>query len=208
MANYEISNTAPDIPYFIKIRKMKKGRLMRKYAGLFRQLNYETQKHSVRVASICAYIAEKLNMNQTLLYTIGYVHDIGKLYIPSRIIKKSEALTPLERDIIDMHSYYGYRMLKEEGESPSVYIPVLFHHGFMKPRIGDEKSVITEEMMNAIYVIHSADVYDAMLSKRVYHAPFTKDVVMSELSRDALCSKEIFECLYGMNDLYRKQIIA
>lgn len=172
------------------------------YTKIFGQLNRETQDHSRRVAQICAYLAPVAGIDQSIAYTVGYVHDIGKLYIPSRIIRKSEALTALEREIIDMHAYYGYRMLKEMGDSPEIYIPVLFHHGFLKPRIGDEKTPLTENMMKSIYVIHSADVYDAMMSKRVYHEPFSKEETLAALENDALCNDEIIAAL-NKYELYR-----
>ncbi len=178
---------------------------MNEYLKYFGQLNQETQEHSRRVADLCYYLGEKLNLNKELLHKIGYVHDLGKLYIPSRIIRKSEKLNTLEREIIDMHSYYGYRMLKDMGEGPEVYIPVLFHHGFMKPRIGEERNVLTEEMMCSIYIIHSADVFDAMMSKRVYHEPYSIEEVLETLEKDALCTSEILEYL-SETDLYRNQI--
>ena len=177
-----------------------------RYAKLFGQLNKETQSHSRRVAKICEYLSPVVGIDEELAYRIGYVHDVGKLYIPSRIIKKSEQLTELEREIVDMHSYYGYKMLKDMGDEPEIYIPVLFHHGFLKPRVGNENATVTEEMMKSIYILHSADVYDAMINKRVYHNPFTVEETLDELRNDALSSDEIIAELEQFS-LYRKAIV-
>lgn len=181
-----------------------------RYAKLFGQLNKETQSHSKRVAKICRYLAPVMGIDEELAYRIGYVHDVGKLYIPSRIIKKSESLTELEREIVDLHSYYGYKMLKDMGDGPEVYIPVLFHHGFLKPRIGNEKAVLTEDMMKSIYVIHSADVYDAMMNKRVYHEPFSLEQTLDNLKDNALSNDNIINALaqYRCTESKREKTIS
>ncbi len=169
--------------------------MFEKYAKIFGQLNKETQEHSIRVADICRFLAPYVDVSEDKMYEIGFVHDVGKLYIPSRIIKKSEKLTPLEREIVDLHSYYGYRILKDMGSEEDIYLPVLFHHGFMKPRFGEEKGNMTEEIMKYICIVHTADIYDAMLSKRVYHEPFHIDEVMEVLSKDALASNTLLYAL-------------
>ena len=177
---------------------------MLKHAKVFGQLNKETQEHSQRVADICRYLAPVHNLPEEKMYEIGYVHDVGKMYIPSRIIRKSEKLTPIEREIVDMHSYYGFRMLRDMGAEPEIYVPVLFHHGFFKPRLGDEQCELTEQMMKSIAIVHSADIFDAMLSKRVYHEPYELEEVIEILEKDALASEKIIDGLYEYYSLYRK----
>ena len=41
------------------------------------------------------------------------IHDIGKYYIPDNILDAPRPLTRLEREVIDMHAYYGYEACKE-----------------------------------------------------------------------------------------------
>ena len=168
-----------------------------RYARIFGQLNPETQSHSRRVAHLCKFLAPVVGVDEDLAYRLGYVHDFGKLYVPSRILKKSEKLTAIEREVVDLHSYFGYKLLKEEmKDSAEIYIPVLFHHGFLKPRMCLESSTnITNEMMKSISVLHSADVYDAMTNKRVYHNPFSVEETLTSLEGDALCNREIIDAL-------------
>ncbi|MCR5671453.1 MAG: HD domain-containing protein [Butyrivibrio sp.] len=178
-----------------------------KYLGLFGQLDKETATHSVRVAEICKYLAPVIGIDEDLAYTIGYVHDIGKMYIPSRIIKKSEALTELERDIVDMHSFYGYRLLKELGDPKEIYLPVLYHHGFDKPKLYFKEGcgMLSKELAALISMVHSADIFDAMQSKRVYHEPFSIEETLAELANDPLCTEDIYNALSGCL-LYRKVV--
>ena len=189
---------------FMKHLKKKKM----KYSFILGQLNQETQEHCKRVSHMCEKIAPYVGLDSCIAYKIGLLHDAGKIFIPSRILKKNHGLTHLERDIIDMHSYYGYRMLKELGEGPLVYMPVLFHHGFWKFKLHIGEEPFTEEMMYYTCLVHTLDIYDAMASRRVYHAPATKDEIMEVLSTDDMCPNILYETLKSFDfpsvNLYSK----
>ena len=58
--------------------------------------------------------------------------------------------------------------------------------------------------MNCIYIVHSADVYDAMLNKRVYHEPFILEEVFEELDKDGLVPDNVLMALKKYS-LYRKK---
>ena len=81
--------------------------------NLVNKLNDETKQRSYNVADICKKLAPRFGLNTDEMYTIGLMHDIGKMYIPDAILKKDGALSVLEREIIDLHSYYGYVILKK-----------------------------------------------------------------------------------------------
>lgn len=169
------------------------------YSGLIGQLNKETQLHSVRVGHICKTIAPALGLDQYTAHKIGYLHDVGKMYIPSRVIKKNGSLNEMEREIVDLHAYFGYRMLKDMGEPSIIYMPILFHHGYWKPKLHvSDDEVIGEMAIKYTCLVHSADVYDAMTSQRCYHEPFAPEQVFNILASDILAPSEIIEALKEM----------
>ncbi len=169
------------------------------YQSLLNQLNQETYQHSTRVAEICHYLASKLTLDEEIAFKIGLLHDVGKIYIPSRIVRKSTKLTEIEREIVDLHAYFGYKMLKSLGEPPIIYMPVLFHHGYWKPKLCvNEEEAIEEQLVKYVCILHSADVYDAMTSPRVYHKPFTKEETLATLSTDILSNAWIIEQLEAL----------
>ena len=162
------------------------------------QLNQETQDHSKRVANICKSLAYDLSIDSNIAYKMGLYHDIGKIYIPSKIMKKQLKLTSLEREIIDLHAYYGYRLLKDAGEPSVIYLPVLFHHGYWKTKINvPEDEYMDENTIKYVYLLHSADVFDAMTSRRVYHKAFPVNEALKELSMDMMSTAQIIELLYN-----------
>lgn len=176
------------------------------YKSIIDQLNEETREHSYSVSKICRAISESVGLDPDLSEKIGLLHDIGKIYIPSRILKKNGKLTSVEREVIDLHSYYGYRILKVHGEDPIVYIPVLFHHGFNKTRLFMEDEPISDGAINYTYLIHSVDIYDATMSKRSYHMPMSFEFVYKLLHEDPLCPDNVLQAIVKYENLSSLQM--
>lgn len=138
----------------------------------------QTYAHSVNVALICNVFAEWLNMSKedVLLATMcGLLHDIGKLAIPEKIIRKPSRLTEAEYSIIRTHCSEGYKLLKPYPLDERIKQAALLHHerydGSGYPGHLSGSQIGTFSQMVAI-----ADVYDAMTSPRVYRSaicPFT-----------------------------------
>lgn len=169
-----------------------------KYENLISKLDDSTYKHSLDTASLCGDIASSLGCyDPEKAYTIGLLHDVGKIYIPGIILDKPDQLTPLERSIIDLHSYYGYVILKESGLEPDITLPVLYHHSLTKPHLGgDITEDITADVVHYTFLVHSVDVYDAMSEKRAYHNPMPVQRIMDVLSEDWMCPPEIKQELW------------
>ena len=177
------------------------------YSRLYGQLNEETRQHSYSVACISESIANIIHLDPFLAFKIGYLHDVGKIYIPPRILKKNMQLNSVEREIVDLHSYFGYRLLVEAGESKDVYFPVLFHHGFNKPRLQEDPEPITMENLKYIHLVHSVDIFDAMARTRTYHEGFERQEIINALASDPMCSEEILDVI-KQNDFVVQNIDA
>ena len=173
--------------------------ILTQYSQLFGQFNKETKEHSLSVAVICECVGRCLDLNPRICYKIGLLHDVGKIFIPSRILKKNMKLTDFEREVVDLHAYFGYRILREKGEESDIYIPVLFHHGFKKPRLYEPDEQISDYLLTLIHMIHTVDIYDAMTRKRVYHDSYDKEKVFHTLEEDSMCTEDITDILRKMN---------
>lgn len=167
------------------------------YLKYWGQLNKETREHSIRVANICEQTAPGLGLDSDVAYIIGYLHDIGKIYVPSRILRKNGKLIPIERDIVDLHSYIGYRLLKELEAPPKIYLPVLYHHGFDKHTLRDVNEPITEDdIIPLTMLLHTIDIYDARSNRRCYHDEAEDAVIFEDLRvKEGMCNDEILHAL-------------
>jgi HD-GYP domain-containing protein (c-di-GMP phosphodiesterase class II) len=98
----------------------------------------------------------------------GFLHDIGKIYIPDEILNKRGRLTEAEYEIVQRHPLYGYSMLNEFSEfNVEVKRAVLFHHE-RTDASGYPLSASEDYVGTLPKIIAVADVYDAMTTNRVY----------------------------------------
>ncbi len=162
-------------------------------------LDKDTREHSMRVAAMAMSIAQETETvhNVSDVYLAGLLHDVGKMYV-SNLINKPRRLTDKEKYIVDTHAYLGYKTLKNMGYSSNIVIPVLYHHGTEKPIFESIEDTITEEDMQVAKIIHVADVYDAMATKRVYHEPFSFADITKEIRQDTFAEQEHIDILFRL----------
>ena len=135
-----------------------------------------TYAHSVNVAVIACIIGLGLNMEDKDLEQLamaGLLHDLGKLVIPREILNKTARLTSEEYDIMKTHASLSYEIIRERWDIPAnVKTAVLYHHenvdgsGYPEGMDGEQTSLFTK-------ILHTADVYDALVSKRPYKEPYS-----------------------------------
>ena len=105
-------------------------------------------------------------------------------------------MVPIEREIIDLHSYIGYQLLRELGTPPDIYIPVLYHHGFNKHTLCTiNESVAGYDTLSFIRLVHAADIYEARKSKRCYHDKTDVTIILNDMKKDWLCNENILNAL-------------
>ena len=145
-----------------------------------------TEEHTRRVALLAVQVGEELGLAPSRLRSLatgGLLHDIGKLAVPDGILKKPGPLTEDEFAVIQRHPEWGHHLLGELGDfAGSVKRLVLDHHerldGSGYPRGLSEAQLDLETRILAV-----CDVYDALMSTRVYREAWTHDRAM-DLLRD------------------------
>ncbi len=147
-----------------------------------------TEEHTRRVALRAVQVGEALGFAPTRLRELaigGLLHDIGKLSVPDAILKKPGPLDDAERDVITKHPTWGLRLLAELGGfSESVRRLVRDHHerldGSGYPAARREADLALDVRILAV-----CDVYDALISPRVYRGPWSHDEAMRYLAEGA-----------------------
>lgn len=140
-----------------------------KIMSLFDRLDSTTYNHSIRVMAIASEIEKYLSLDNNYLSNAALLHDIGKIYVPSVILDKVTRLNDIEREIINLHPYMGYKILKSFGMNEDINRIVLFHHGFNPPTIQYVEEYNNAEVMELAKLLHSIDVFEALTSDRPYH---------------------------------------
>lgn len=156
-----------------------------------------TYHHSVNVAVYAVAVGLYMGMSNEEVMELcqaGICHDLGKQKISLDILNKPGTLTDEEYAEIKKHPKYSYDILYDNPEiSSGVRQAVMCHHenengsGYPLGKEGNELSLMTK-------IIHAVDVYDALISRRPYKAPYTP--------------VEAFEYLIGGIDiLFNRQVV-
>ena len=101
----------------LNLKAYNLDQIMRYQLDVLGKLDPFTRKHSENVANLCCRICEYLRCKSsfTVHCTIGgYLHDIGKLFIPPEILNKPDKLTPEEYEVIKTHTTLGYDMCMKD----------------------------------------------------------------------------------------------
>ena len=136
-----------------------------------KKMDEYTFTHSVNTAFYSMFIAMWMGLaDQDIINATqaGFLHDIGKIYIPEAILNKPGALTQQEYEIIQLHPLYGYSLLNEFSEfNLEVKRAVLFHHERIDAK-GYPLCASDDYVGLLPKIIAVADVYDAMTNNRIY----------------------------------------
>lgn len=135
-----------------------------------------TYRHSVNVAVLSTIIGMGVHLKEselTELCAAALMHDLGKIWIDEEILNKPARLTKEEFQIMKMHAQYSYDLIKERLDiSAKTKSGVLFHHE-NEDGSGYPEGLEGEEIHLFARIIHVADVYDALTSKRPYKEPYS-----------------------------------
>jgi len=143
----------------------------------------ETGNHVKRVALYSEKLALLYGMSQeeaSLLKLASPMHDIGKIAIPDSILNAPRKLTADEFKIMKTHTKFGYDMLKNSNQKIFQAAATVAHEHHEKfDGTGYPRNLEGEDIHIFGRITAIADVFDALLSKRVYkHAWDMKDILI------------------------------
>lgn len=145
--------------------------------------------HLTRVAGCAIAIAEGLGLSEGDANDIALastMHDIGKISIPDSILMKPGPLSDSEREEMKHHAIRGYRMLYD---SPSHLLQLasdiaLTHHERWDGG-GYPQGLSTTQIPLAGRIVAVADVFDALISERVYKKAWSPEAARRHLEEHA-----------------------
>ncbi|MEV7883475.1 HD-GYP domain-containing protein [Streptomyces sp. NPDC002817] len=146
-----------------------------------------TRGHSERVGQASMMIARELGMDAgriEVLRFAGILHDVGKLGVPTRLLRKDGPLTPEERRVIELHPEYGHEMVRGISFLGEARAAVLHHHERLDGS-GYPYGLVGSQIPESARVVAVADAFDAMTSTRSYRRARPVATALEELERCA-----------------------
>ena len=178
----------------------------------------ESGEHVRRIHDITKFLLEKTKLGRGLsqeeishIALASIMHDVGKIAIPDAILNKPGRLTPEEFEIMKTHTVQGCTLLEKIPQLRSLpafeyaYDIARHHHerwdgrGYPDGLKGSEISVWSQ-------IVSLADVYDALVSKRVYKDAFGFDEAV-QMILDGKCgafSSELLDCFLSVEPQIRR----
>lgn len=175
-------------------------------------LDIFTNAHVQGVVNTTTKICEALELDYEKTkkcILCAYLHDIGKVHIPSEVLQKNGKLTDEEYAAIKLHTVYGYEMCMRYEQFKNLAPIVRAHHenidGSGYPD-GLVESLIPEEAK----LIKVADVYDALTQKRQYKDGFKPSkaiqIMIEDVQKGKTGAKYIYYLVTYLVDELEKKI--
>ena len=139
--------------------------------------------HGESVARYAQLIARELGLDQKEISNLVYaarVHDVGKLFLPEKILNKPGRLTEDEYYLIKMHPKVGGEILATIPGAQDCQLWVEHHHENFDGS-GYPSGLQGEQIPLGARILHVADAYVTMITERPFAAARTPDQAMEEL---------------------------
>ena len=149
----------------------------------------------------------------SLLYKSAPLHDIGKVGIPDNILLKPGKLTSEEFEIMKEHAAYGHDVIRATEKKLGREMTFLHYaaeialsHHEKWDGSGYPLGLSGEDIPLSGRLMALADVYDALISKRVYKPPFPhgKAVAIITEGRGSHFDPEVTDCFFELAEEFRR----
>jgi len=152
-----------------------------------------TEEHTRRVALRAVQIGDELELAPGRLRDLavgGLLHDVGKLSVPDEILRKPGPLTDAEFTEVKRHVDAGVALLHELGGFSTAVLGLVHSHHERLDGSGYPDAICADELPLDVRILAVCDVYDALISTRVYREAWSHERAMS-LLRDG--SGDVFD---------------
>jgi HD-GYP domain-containing protein (c-di-GMP phosphodiesterase class II) len=140
-----------------------------------------TRGHSERVARFSLAIGERLNLPDDELEKLrisAILHDVGKIAIDDKILKKPAALTDEEFVIMKTHPQRGYKIMSQIPAMKD-FLPGMYMHHEMINGQGYPQGLKGDEIPLQARIVSVADTFDAMTTDRPYQKALPLDKALA-----------------------------
>jgi HD-GYP domain-containing protein (c-di-GMP phosphodiesterase class II) len=144
-----------------------------------------TRGHSERVASFSRTISRYLGLDekfQQRIWIAGVLHDVGKIGIEDRILKKGGVLSTDEYEIMKLHPVIGYDILLTLEPLKEMLPAIRWHHEAWNGR-GYPDGLKGEGIPLIARVVAVADTFDAITTNRPYQKAYTPEYAVETITK-------------------------
>ncbi len=142
-----------------------------------------TRGHSGRVAKYSMCIAQELGMSEAELDRLrisALLHDVGKIGVDDRVLKKPGALTAEEFELMKQHTVKGANIMRPVSQLKDMLPGIELHHEHMDGR-GYPYGLPAHQIPLMARIIAVADTFDAMTTNRPYQTAMETEFAVAKI---------------------------
>src|SRR5215469_15862184 len=142
-----------------------------------------TRGHSGRVAKYSTLIGQELGLSAEELDKLrisALLHDVGKIGVEDRVLKKPGALTPEEFGLMKQHTVKGANIMRPVSQLKEMLPGIELHHEHMDGR-GYPYGLQGPQIPLMARIIGVADTLDAMTTNRPYQTAMDLDFALERI---------------------------
>jgi len=176
------------------------------YLNLLKLKDQNTYEHSIRVGLLGIKVAEHYNLDPKPMFYAGTLHDVGKILIDQKILKKTKKFSKKDMKEMKKHAKYSYQLLAGVHQFSAEI--ALRHHAYQSERypkkIKKPKIKFAEDTLSKIEsyakIFSITDFYDAINTRT--NQKFKKEKLKPEEIKSIIlktypCQIETIEKLYS-----------
>jgi putative nucleotidyltransferase with HDIG domain len=139
------------------------------------------------VSFYAGLLAERVGLfgkEQEQVRVAAFLHDLGKVGVPSELLLREGALDPHERKIMEQHPMLGARLVRPLLLQSDLTLAIQHHHEWWDGT-GYPDGLAGQDIPYPARIISVTDAFDAMSCDRPYRRALRREVVLGELRRFA-----------------------
>jgi HD-GYP domain-containing protein (c-di-GMP phosphodiesterase class II) len=137
---------------------------------------------------LAVVVGEQLGLSPARLRSLaigGLLHDIGKLSLPEAILQKPGSLDDDEYAIVKLHPERGRELLSELGGFDDTVARLVLDHHERLDGSGYPRGLDADQLDLATRILAVCDVYDALVSPRVYRPAWPQEDAIALLHEES-----------------------
>jgi putative two-component system response regulator len=163
-----------------------------------------TEGHCERLADYATALGRRLQLEAAdidALYRGAFLHDIGKIAVPDRVMLKKGRLTAKEYDLMKQHPVVGDRLCATVKSLETVRPIVRHHHERLDGR-GYPDRLVGDAIPLLAQIVSVVDVFDALTTDRPYRNALPIETAYEMLHREARsgwCPPSLVDCFIDLH---------
>jgi len=164
-----------------------------------------TEGHCERLAQYAVALGQALSLEQSdldALHRGAFLHDIGKIAIPDRVLLKKARLTRAEQALMKQHPVIGDELCRTL-RSLELVCPIVRHHHERCDGRGYPDGLAGEQIPFLAQIVRVVDIFDALTTNRPYRRAVSRVKALQILRQEARsggCSESLVDRFIELHD--------